>query len=328
MAAKDLISIPDALDFLDLTGPGEVRKVAAMVTGASGVIEDDTGRRFVYRAPLEVSGNRGNVVAARTLQDESLGPGPSITQPAGDRSLVLTIVDADLGAEPLTGSITVTATFDGVVGAKEVFNLAAGLIQHGMKFCAAGSITAIVVDVDGAEAGDTWALATSLGYLEDHTVDSDYPTELLALQWPIGSIREVNEDASRTFGASTRLVLGTDYIVSRKDGIDRLVRLSSNLPTPWEAGWRANRLGLTAGYFSTAGVPEQLKDECRRLLAVMWEGAKKGRVGVSGASDASGNFTRYLPTELTLEMRARLHAFRRNRFGADTGEADFDEEGG
>lgn len=324
--------MPNALDLITLAEfklsfpkptTGRDKALDLFITAASRAIENDLDRRARYRGPAEVEG-ADNILASRTIQNETVSGG-TITQPAGTRTLILTVFDADFTITG--GTVTVTGTVGGLP-ATEVFDLAKGLHQHGVKFFTAIS-TVEVATLQGNGAGDTYKLGASTGYVEYHSLDPDDPTCFQPLEWPVRTVFEVNEDASRTFGATTRLVSGTDYQLVSADSkrCDRssLLRLSSSLQTVWAGGWRANKIVLASGY-TAAGVPQDLRDVCRRLTQLIDDEVSKGRLGMSSMSDALGNFTRFAAAGITKEMRSLLEPYRRRSYGFETGERDFELE--
>ena len=326
MAAVDLITLADFLRFNPVEGSDRAAAIAGWITAASRAIENEINRRARYRAPAEVDG-AGNVVAARTLQNENV-PGGALTQPnAAGRTLIVTAVDADGDGGITAGTITVTGSvlLAGVAtaGQTEVFDLAYGLEQHGVKFWT--QVDSIVAaGLVGQEAGDQYKVGTSVGYVEEHTLSCS--AELRPLEWPIQHVLEIRSDASRAFGSSTKLTEGTDFIVSKNDerrGGGVITRTSSRLPYAWMDGWRANKLTLSGGY-TAAGVPDELRSVCRRLARLGLDELDKGRLGISGASDGAGNWTRWAGAALNREMRGDLDRFYRRRWDTDTGERDWD----
>jgi hypothetical protein len=317
MAALDLITLADLKTWIPLTGTGRDSVLKLFITAASRALETELGRRFRYRAPPEVEG-AANIVAEAVIADGNL---TIASQPnAAGRTLIVTVTDANNSIT--AGTVTATGTVGGVAGVTEVFDLALGLEQHGLKFFTA--LTGLsVAGLAGQAVADKVKVGSSLGYVDYHKPDGG--PELPSLEWPVRNILELNEDAARDFGSSTKLVADTDYLVTRRSEGDFLIRLSSKLPTAWESGWRSIKQVYSAGY-SAGNVPEDLKDACRRLVQLLYEEIAKDRLGMSGVSDSLGNWTRFAASGITREMRRQLQGFYRNRFGADTAERDFDLE--
>lgn len=315
MAAHDQITVADLKAFAPLVGNGRDAVLQRYVSTASKMIEDDLGRRLRFRAPAEAV---SDLVASILPADGAL---TIANQPnAAGRTVFVELTDDDSSVR--AGQVTLTGTVEGVAGVTESITLAPGK-QHGLKFFTALS-NAVVSGVAGAVGADRIRIGTTVGYVEYHTPDCADPC-LLPLEWPVAQLLEVNEDAARVHGTSTRLVSGTDYLLTRKSGGDGLVRMSSLLPRAWMSGWRSTKLTLSAGY-SMATMPDQVRDVCRRLALLLYDEIENKRLGMSGRSDAQGNWTRFAPSMLTPEMHLALGSLRRYRYGSDTGERDFDLE--
>ena len=317
MAALDLITLDELKAYRDFAGSGRDSALRLEVSAAAGMIEDELGRRVVYRGPAEVAG-AANILASTAFNDGSVG---SFTaQPSGPRTLIV-----NFASTITAGTATITGTVEGVAGVTETFNVADGPVQHGIKpFTALSNRTV----ASSAGAGN-WRIGSSVGYLEYHTMDPSEPVALLALDWPVRYVIEVNEDSSRAYGTSTKLVAGTDYQLvfqdDRRQGRSSLLRITSSLQSSWAGGWRANRHTLVSGY-RIAEVPARIKDVCAKLALLLYDELEPGRIGVSGRADTNGNWTRFGPSRLTPEMRALLAPFRRRSYGIETGERDVDLE--
>lgn len=324
MAALDLITLADLKSYRPL-GTGRDAMLRVWITTASRVIENYLGRRIRYRAPLEVASG-DDLVADVAIANGSLA---LAGQPAGGRTLVVSVTDADRSLT--AGLLTVTGTVGGVAGVTENFDLAAEIQQdfdgdgfmrlYGSKFFTAIS-GAAVSGASGATAADKVRLGVSLGYVEYHTIPGG--CEHWTLEWPVISILEVNEDASAVYAAAAALVAGTDYRLDKNEG--KLTRVASQVPFSWDASWRAVRDVYSGGYASIAAVPQEIKDVCRRLVLLSFQEVENNWLGKSGASDPAGNWTRFGPATLTKEMRDQLQPYRRRRFLTDTGEREFDLE--
>lgn len=315
MAALDLITLADFRAFRPVT-QGTARDVpwAQIITSASRMIENEIGRRVVYRAPAEVAG-AANLLPAIAFANGALA---GVVQPSsGGRTLIVTFA-AGLTA----GVLTVTGTVNGVAGTAKTFDVTDGQVQHGLDFFTAIS----AVSGAGLGGAGTVKIGSSLGYVEYHTI-RDGREAVLPLEWPAATVNELNEDISRTYGTTTRLVANTDYILTT-GGIAEpslITRINGAFRRSWFGGWRAIKLVYSAGY-QIPNVPEEIQDVCRRLVQLMAEEVAKGQIEVATWSNALGSGTRMGPATLTRAMREQLSAYRRYRMGSDTGERDFDLE--
>lgn len=159
---------------------------------------------------------------------------------------------------------------------------------------------------------------------EYHTMEANgdrlCSTVLSLLEWPVITMASISEDTAwpRTYG--TLLTSGTDYQAHNPSG--RVYRLTSpGARYQWATGFRAIRVIYTAGYASTAVVPQTIKSVARRLAGVMWEEYKRDWRGVSSVSDQIGTFTRFSAATLSADMKADLLSERRMRI-FETGERD------
>jgi hypothetical protein len=307
-AALDLITLADFKVYRTLPGTAKDAALASVISAASRAIEDALGRRLVYRAPPtgEAALLSGSTWAAGT---------PAAANPvAGYRTLIVTFTTATAG--------TIQVTCGGVT---ETLDAADGLVQHGVKFFPPGTPTFTIAGTPAG--GGTVTVTTSAGYLEYHTPDES-ARSLFTLEWPIANIQELNHDPGRVYGSSTALVAGTDYRLSTggNGAPGTLTRLTGGT---WEMAWfgwtRAVKLIYSGGY-RRASVPEQIKDVCRRYASMLFDEVEKGRIEVASGSSVLGSWTKFGCASLSRGMLAQLAAHRRARFGADTGERDFDEE--
>lgn len=136
-------------------------------------------------------------------------------------------------------------------------------------------------------------------------------------QWPIISITSVHEDTDwpRAYSSDDLLTVGTDY---ERVGPDKLRRLEENgPPSIWACGSRAVRVVYTAGYATTAAVPDALKNVCRALAALYYRESDRALHGVSSQTDGLGSVTRFVPATLTEPLRAELFPWRRFDFEPD-----------
>lgn len=309
MAALDLVTLAEFAAFLPLSGTGANAAARLAITDASRRIEGVAGRRLVYRAPTEAG-------AAAVLSATSWAVAPVVitNQPSSDgRTLIVTWTTAT------AGTLTVVGT---VAGATKtvVFDVANGLVQHGVDF-----FTAIAsLTIAAATGAGTVTVTTSLGYVEYHTIWG-LARELRAMERPFQQVLEVNEDVSRSYLSTTRLVETTDYLVSKERA--RLLRVASNLSWGWRTGWRVVKGVWSAGYFGVANVPADIKGEALRVAALLFQEAQQRRIGISGASDATGNFTRFGPGRVPKEtLDALWSGGHVNVEMSPTGERDFAED--
>lgn len=161
---------------------------------------------------------------------------------------------------------------------------------------------------------------------EYHTLQSNgapvIAAELRTLEWPIRAVTTVHEDDNvpRAYGAAALLTSGTDYEVLKTRGVIRRIS-GAGAPCPWSTGPRAIKVVYTAGYATTDDVPARLKAIALRYAALIWDEQKRGAYGISGTSDALGNYTRFSPAQLTDDMRSALTSERRLAFWC-SGERD------
>jgi hypothetical protein len=323
MAVLDLVTLAEFKDFLPKSGSARDAAMRVAITRASRELEGACGRRFIYRAPPEVDG-AANILASRTLVDETIASGSLAAQPnSAGRTLIITVTDAD--ASVTAGTVTVTGTVAGVAGTTEAFNLAGGLIQHGVKFFTA--ISQIVVAVTGEGAGDTIKVGSSLGYVEYYTIPCGLNSDrsiLRTIERPLQQVLAVYEDPYRVYGSDTLLVAGTDYVVSKDAG--RIERLSSGVGYAWQIGRRAIKAVNSAGYFGTTNVPADLKGHALHLAAQFYLEADKGQIEVASGSNALGSWTRMGPAGLTRKTHDALWSTGHIRIEDVTAERDFDLE--
>lgn len=299
----------------------------------SRIVETHLDRRVVARYPTE---DDDALVASVALSGSSQTLAAAGQPNAEGRVVVVTITDADRSLT--SGTLTITGTVGGVVGVTETFDIASGISPlYGVKFFTAISAREIT-SMAGTGAGDTIKVGTSKGYEEFHTPGRSDLSKLYPCELPIQNVLSVFEDPTRAYAASTKLVEGTDYLVSKGDGL--LYRLGSGnisyagsgIPVApwtdparrsWVAWWRAEKVVLSAGYAGAAAVPWDIKDVVLRLAAQIFRESSGGQQGVASKNDAMGSITRLGAAALSKEMRAQLAAHRRFH---TTGERDFDLE--
>lgn len=161
---------------------------------------------------------------------------------------------------------------------------------------------------------------------EYHTMevngDRIYVPNLCLLDYPVISVTSIHEDTAwpRTYGASYLLTSGTDYQTHPPSGT--VYRLTSpGAKYVWARGFRAIKVVYSAGYATTAAVPNTIKTVAKRLAAVMWEEFKRDVRGISSMSDQVGNFARFGAARLSEDMQHDLADERRMRL-FETGERD------
>lgn len=137
--------------------------------------------------------------------------------------------------------------------------------------------------------------------------------ELYLNERPIVSVTTVHEDAARSYGASTLLVVDTDYVVSKPAG--KLVRIAGtgSSPSAWASSWRAVKVVYVGGYQNTAGtitnaeaVPPEVLRVFDELVGWMIRQRAAKEVGLTSISDAVGNRSFSGPAYITPQMRATL----------------------
>lgn len=131
--------------------------------------------------------------------------------------------------------------------------------------------------------------------------------DLRTLDWPILAITTVHEDTTtpRTYGAGALLTVDVGYELVKPVGIIRRIE-GLGAPIYWNTGHRAVKVVYQAGYAAAADVPARIKGVAMRYASVIWAEVKGGSFGVSGQTDATGNFTRFAPAALSDAMKATL----------------------
>jgi len=161
---------------------------------------------------------------------------------------------------------------------------------------------------------------------EYHTFQTDgaavFDSELRTLDFPILTVTSVHEDIAlpHTYGSSALLVVGTGYEVVKPRGIIRRLNGGTGLPWNWDTGSRAIKIVYTAGY-TVATVPYRIRGVAIGYAGLIWEEHKRGGYGISGQTDALGNFTRFAMPTLNDDMKDRLADEKRPSFWT-SGERD------
>lgn len=311
MAVLDLVTLAEFKAYLPVTGSARDDAARNAITRASRLLEAAGDQRYVYRAPAEVDG-AANLVAAQAWADGAI---TAAAHPSADgRTLIVSWSTAT------AGTLTATGTVNGVAGVTEVFDVANGTTQHGVKFFE-GDVVYTAADADG---DGTVSVGSSLGYVEYHTPRGG-ACAIKALERPLRQLLSVHEDPACLYGADTLLEASTDYAVVTS--MSRIRRVSSSIDTSWAIGRRAVKLVYSAGYFGTANVPQDLKGICLRLATLMFYETEKDRFGLVTQAGAMGSYTRFSPATVTQDLYNELWTGGYVRTQLEpTGERDFDLE--
>lgn len=313
LPSHSLITLAELKAYIPIQGPLKDSLLETLAGMASADLEAYLGRRLVFRAPTE---DDDQVLASTAWANGN----PAVSgQPASPgRTLVV--------AFPTTataGVLTVTGTVAGAAGATESFDVAQGApLRYGVKFFT--SISAI--SIAGAAGTGNVKVGTSLGYVEYHSPDpAPWPIDVWPLEWPVQELLEVNEDATRVYGAATKLVGGVDFQLADRE---RLVRLwggyAYGVGMPWAVAYRAVKLVYSAGYAGAGRVPGALRRLALRLATSYYQESQHGQIELASGSNALGSWTRSGPAAITKDMQHQLARFSNRRVGA--GERDFDLE--
>ena len=153
---------------------------------------------------------------------------------------------------------------------------------------------------------------------EFHTVSSEL-AELYLLEWPIISVTNVYEDATRTY--ATALTVDSDYIVSKPTGkIIRVGGAAGGLQL-WTVGFRSVKVLYTAGY-AQAEVPAHIKDVVCWVAAHLYQESERKGWDVYSSTDGAGTMTRMVMSRLPGYMKEQLDLEKRAYKGGKTGERD------
>ena len=185
---------------------------------------------------------------------------------------------------------------------------------------------------DAINQVNNWVSTTIEGYLDRHLVTrgtlTEYFTlenitsELLPRQWPLLTVTSIHEDTNRSYGSTTLLTVNDDYIVHLNEGRITRVYSSGSGRRSWIRGYRAIKLIYTAGYATTADVPEDVKFHTLKFAALVWREVQRKDQGTSSVSDDLGSVTRLFPAGLTPGIRRGLFAEKRSHFSFPQGEVD------
>lgn len=258
------------------------------------------GRAIVFQPPIE---DASRIVASVLLANGAL---TLAAQPAGARTIVVSITDADRSLT--AGTLTITGTVAGVAGVTETFDLAQGVDElHGGKFFTAIS-GAVVSGLVGNGAGDLIRVGTSKGYVEYYS-PSICRAELFSRDWPIVNIAELNEDSDRAYAAATQLVEGTAFIVDRESGTLR------RIDGYWQHGPRSIRNTHSAGAIGLANVPADVRDVALQASSRLWQNRTRHRGGKDAETNALGSVTINAERLLTSAEREQLAEWAARPYG-------------
>lgn len=319
LPAHALVSLAEMKAYVGETGSAEDEQLELAIKRASSMIESEGvgGRRLIYRGPVE---DDDAIVELVAIANGSLSLDG---QPDSEgRTLVVTKQDADRSLT--AGTLTVTGTVGGSAGVTEAFDLSLANVLHGVKFFTAVS----AADISGAQgqtSADQLKLGTSVGYTELYSPCGLSPL-IRPMEWPIQNVIAVNEDADRVFGSSTALTEGTHFEIRSPYSIRRaLARIDDSLDYAWIAGRRVVQARLSAGYRTSAEVPDKLKGVCLELGAWFHQHRTRKEWGLSTRSDGLGSVTRSGPPMITSGLGAALGSYFRAE-AMPTAERDFDLE--
>lgn len=302
--------------FAMFTGTDRDDAIEEAIARASLDVEEEGlgGRRVVYRGPIE---DDNNIVASADLTNTPVLTVAGQPNSAG-RTLIVTKTDT---LRVLTaGTLTVTGTVGGTVGVTEVFDLMAGNELHGIKFFTAVSAAALT-DVAPASGTKTIKVGTSEGYTEFYSPNEC--AEVTPIEWPLQNVHEVAEDINRVFGSTTVLTVTTQYEVRNPSTVRRrIVRVSNFTEFPFYSGYRVVRARMSAGYRTSASVPQKIKGVCLELAAWHFSHSESKQFGLSSVSDGMGSRSFSGPPVVTAGMKDRLATYLRSEFCL-TGERDF-----
>lgn len=308
LPAYAVVTLAELKGYYPITGNARDAELERAIMRASLDLEAELDRRIVYRAPTET--------AAAVIYTGAWANGTPVVaaQPnSAGRTMVVMFPST-----ATAGTLTLTGTVDGVVGATETFDRADGDVQHGLKFFTAATI----VTIAGATGSGNVTVAPSQGYIEYH---SPRGCEIRPMEWPVQNVIELNEDITRVFGTSTALVAGTTYEIRRRSSVQRAIaRVSGGLEFSFPCGYRVVRKRSSDGY-RAAAVPAVIKACANELAAWHWQYAEKHDFGLVSRVDNTGSVTRSGPPMMLAGMRERLVGYARPEFDA-TGERDFDLE--
>lgn len=156
------------------------------------------------------------------------------------------------------------------------------------------------------------------GELVEYHTFKRYDHELYTIEWPIISFIEACEDPVRVYGPTT-VVATNGYIVSKQRG--KVTRVLSVGPASWMPGFRVVRVRYTAGYATTADVPEIIKDVCLQMATAAYRTLVRKDQDVFARTDPTGTLTRYSIPDISTRHAAALKPERRE-FPNSTGQRD------
>ncbi len=153
-------------------------------------------------------------------------------------------------------------------------------------------------------------------WIEYHQRSRTEPSVLRVKHWPISSVTEVAEDTNRDYGSTTVLTADTEYIVMDEDEhTSKIIRLSSDTPKGWTAGFEAIRVKVTGGW-TVANMPPRIRRVCREYLARQYHAVVNQSYAFSRVNDARGDVTHFGPVMLTKPQLSTLSTYK--DWGAST----------
>lgn len=309
LAVYALATLKGLKRYIDATGAGKDLELEEALARASQDIEENGvgGRRLVYRGPIE---SDDTIMTAAALANGASAPSIANQPDTDGRTLVVKLVDENRYIT--AGVLTVTGTVDGAAAQTETFDLTVGQEIHGVKFFTALSALALS-GVVGAEKGTaTLQIGTSEGYTElFNPLDT---SEIQPIEWPIQNVIELNEDLNREFGATTALTSSEYELRDASSPRRRIARIYSGLDFPFYTGHRIVRLRYSAGYRTSASVPETVRGVCLELAAWYHQHAGGQQYGLTSQTDGAGSRSFTGPPMLTSGLKDRLAAFVRPEF--------------
>ena len=146
---------------------------------------------------------------------------------------------------------------------------------------------------------------------EYHTVDVER-RDLYLGQYPLTTVTTVKEGgwSGGSWTAQATLTANTDFLTDTAAG--KLVRLLAS----WMVGLESVQVVYTAGYATTAAVPEAIKDVALSLAARKYSQIRRGGdFAAQTITDGMGSVSRFLPADLLKVEREALATFREWRYG-------------
>jgi hypothetical protein len=139
---------------------------------------------------------------------------------------------------------------------------------------------------------------------EYHTGEPQHASTLYLGQFPVIAIASVKVGywSGGAWVVTDTLVAGEDYLLNSARG--ELTRISG----AWSCSRESTQVIYTAGYASTAAVPQSVKEIARSYLRRKWAEQNRGNSGAQSFSDGMGSVTRFPGSDL---LRAEIDALAR-----------------